>query len=68
MSLDEFQQYYSEAMGNALNQLQRVTLLSSNLNESVEEINASLRQLNRVTEQFINAQSQNPDESSDSEA
>ncbi len=63
MSLDEFEQYYREAMSNALNQLQRVTLFSSNLQEAVEEISTSLQQLNRTTEQFINDQRQNSDES-----
>ncbi len=63
MSVDEFEQYYREAMSNALNQLQRVTLLSSNLQEAVEEMSTSLQQLNRTTEQFINDQRQNSDES-----
>ena len=61
MSLDEFEQYYREAMGNALNQLQRVTLLSSNLQGSVEEIDVSLQQLNRTTEDFVASQRQNSD-------
>jgi hypothetical protein len=68
MSLDEFEQYYREAMRNALNQLQRVTLLSSNLHDAVEEVNASLQQLNRATEKFINDQRQNSDDESDSES
>ncbi len=68
MSLDEFEQYYREAMGNALNQLQRVTLLSSNLQEAVDEISTSLQQLNRTTEQFIGDQRQNSDDESDSES
>ncbi|WP_071789099.1 hypothetical protein [Leptolyngbya sp. Heron Island J] len=67
MSLDEFEQYYREAMSNALNQLQRITLLSSNLQDTVEEISTSLEQLNRTTEQFIKVQRQNSDES-DSES
>ena len=61
MSLDEFEQYYREAMGNALNQLQRVILLSSNLQGSVEEIDVSLQQLNRTTEDFVASQRQNSD-------
>lgn len=64
MSLSEFEQYYREAMSNALNQLQRVTLLSSNLSNSVEEISLSLQQLNRTTEEFINDQRQNSDDES----
>ncbi len=68
MSLEEFEQYYREAMGDALNQLQRLTLLSSNLNETVEEINVSLKNLNQATEQFINAQRQNSDGESGSES
>jgi hypothetical protein len=68
MSLDEFEQYYRDAMRNALNQLQRVTLLSSNLHEAVEEVSASLQQLNRTTEQFINDQRQNSDDESGPES
>ncbi|WP_323366838.1 hypothetical protein [Leptothoe sp. PORK10 BA2] len=52
----------------ALNQLQRVTLLSDNLQDSVEEISASLQQLNRTTEAFIVDQRQNSDDESDSES
>ena len=63
MSLDEFEQYYREAMSDGLNQLQRLTLLSSNLQGAVEEISTSLQQLNRTTEQFITDQRQNSDES-----
>ncbi|MEA5465886.1 hypothetical protein VB741_19325 [Leptothoe sp. PORK10 BA2] len=68
MSLDEFEKYYREAMSMALNQLQRVTLLSDNLQDSVEEISASLQQLNRTTEAFIVDQRQNSDDESDSES
>lgn len=68
MSLDEFEKYYREAMGKALNQLQRVTLLSNNLQDSVEEISASLQQLNRTTEEFITDQRQNSDDESESES
>ena len=63
MSLDEFEQYYREAMSNVLNRLQRLTLLSSNLQGAIEEISTSLQQLNRTTEKFINDQRQNSDES-----
>ncbi|MEM8611893.1 MAG: hypothetical protein AAGF93_07730 [Cyanobacteria bacterium P01_H01_bin.105] len=66
MSLDEFEQYYRESMSNALNQLQRITLLSSNLQGSVEEISVSLQRLNRATEVFIIGQRQNSDESESS--
>lgn len=61
MSLDEFENYYRESMSNALNQLQRMTLLSSNLQDTVDEISTSLQQLNRATEEFINNQRQNSD-------
>ncbi|MDV3353877.1 hypothetical protein SPB21_13155 [Leptothoe sp. ISB3NOV94-8A] len=68
MSLDEFEQYYREMMGNALNQLQRVTLLSSNLQGTVEEISVSLQQLSRTTEEFISDQRQKPDDEPGSES
>lgn len=61
MSLNEFEQYYRESMSNALNQLQRMTLISSNLQGTVDELNTSLQQLNRTTEEFINDQRQNSD-------
>lgn len=61
MSLNEFEQYYREAMSNALSQLQRMTLLSANLQGTVEEVSTSLQQLNRTTEEFINSQRQNSD-------
>ncbi|MEL7508908.1 MAG: hypothetical protein AAFN42_16375 [Cyanobacteria bacterium J06554_1] len=66
--MDEFEKYYREAMSQALNQLQRVTLLSANLQESVEEISTSLQQLNRTTEEFISDQRQNSDDKSDPES
>ncbi|MEO0433225.1 MAG: hypothetical protein AAF151_16180 [Cyanobacteria bacterium J06656_5] len=68
MSLDEFEKYYREAMSQALNQLQRVTLLSANLQESVDEISTSLQQLNRTTEDFISDQRQNSDDKSEPES
>ncbi|MEM9264416.1 MAG: hypothetical protein AAGA46_02725 [Cyanobacteria bacterium P01_F01_bin.13] len=68
MSLEEFEQYYREAMSNALNQLQRVTLISTNLQDSIEEISTSLQQLNHTTEKFINDQRQNSDDESDPES
>ncbi|MGD1949397.1 MAG: hypothetical protein ACFB14_07100 [Leptolyngbyaceae cyanobacterium] len=63
MSLDEFEKHYRDSMSDALNKLQRVTLLSSNLQESLEEISVSLQKLNQTTEEFINYQRQNSDES-----
>ncbi len=68
MSLEEFEKYYREAMGDALNQLQRITLLSENFQESVEEISASLQKLNRTTDEFIADQRQNSDDESESES
>ena len=68
MSLDEFEKYYRESMSNALNQLQRMTLLSSNLQETVDEINVSLQQLNRATEKFIRNQRQNSNDESGPES
>ena len=63
MSIDEFEQYYRESMSRALNQLQRVTLLSSSLQDTVDEINASLQKLNQSTEDFLKHQRQNSDDS-----
>ncbi|MEM7796072.1 MAG: hypothetical protein AAF579_16660 [Cyanobacteria bacterium P01_C01_bin.118] len=68
MSLDEFEKYYREAMSDALNQLQRVTMISANLQESVDEINISLQKLNRATDEFIQDQRQNSDEVSGPES
>lgn len=68
MSLDEFEKYYREAMSDALNQLQRVTMISANLQESVDEINTSLQKLNRATDEFIQDQRQNSDEVSGPES
>ena len=68
MSLEEFEQHYRDTMSEALNQLQRVTLLSSNLQEAIEEISVSLQKLNQTTEQFINDQRQNSDDESDPES
>lgn len=62
MSLEEFEKYYRESMSSALNQLQRMTLLSSNMQETVDEINASLQKLNQTTEAFIESQRQNSEE------
>ena len=64
MSLDEFEKYYREAMSEALNQLQRVTLLSANLQDSVNEISTSLQKLNRTTDDYIQTQRQNSDDES----
>lgn len=49
-------------MSSALNQLQRMTLLSSNLQETVDEINASLQKLNQITEDYLKIQRQSSDE------
>lgn len=68
MSLDEFEQYYRDAMSDALNQLQRVTLLSTNLRGSVEEIGVSLQKLNLTAEKFIYDQRQNSDDESASQS
>ena len=68
MSLEEFEKDYREAMSNALNQLQRVTLIATNLQDSIDEIQTSLQQLNRTTEEFISDQRQNSDDESDSES
>ena len=68
MSLDEFEQYYREAMSDALNQLQRVTMLSANLQESVDEISTSLQKLNRATDEFIQDQRQNSEDVSGPES
>ncbi|NEQ52208.1 MAG: hypothetical protein F6K11_19055 [Leptolyngbya sp. SIO3F4] len=68
MSPDEFEKYYRQAMSEALNQLQRVTLLSANLQESVDEISTSLQKLNRVTDEFIRDQRQNSDDESGPES
>ncbi len=64
MSLEEFEKYYRESMSSALNQLQRMTLLSSNFQETVDEINASLKRLNQATEKFIESQRQSSDDES----
>ena len=48
MSLDEFEQYYRDAMSDALNQLQRVLLLSNSLRGSAEEIGVSLQKLKQI--------------------
>ena len=64
MSLDEFEKHYRDSMSDALNKLQRVTLLSSTLQESLEEISVSLQKLNQTTEEFINHQRQNSDDES----
>ncbi len=66
MSLEEFEKDYREAMSNALNQLQRVTLIATNLQDSIDEIQTSLQQLNRTTEEFISDQRQNSDDESES--
>lgn len=55
-------------MSKALNQLQRMALLSSNLQETVDELSTSLQQLNRTTEEFISDQRQNSDDESGSES
>lgn len=68
MSLDEFEQYYREAMNDALNQLQRVTMLYTNLQGSVDEISTSLQKLNRATDEFIQDQRQNSEEVSGPES
>lgn len=68
MSLDEFEQYYREAMSDALNQLQRVTMLYTNLQGSVDEISTSLQKLNRATDEFIQDQRQNSEEVSGPES
>ncbi|MEM7064400.1 MAG: hypothetical protein AAF572_14695 [Cyanobacteria bacterium P01_B01_bin.77] len=68
MSLDEFEQYYRESMSKALNQLQRMTLLSANLQETVDELNTSLQTLNQTTEEFLSDQRQNSEDESDSES
>ena len=68
MTLDEFEQYYRDAMSDALNQLQRMLLLSNNLRGSVEEIGVSLQKLNLTTEEFINNQRQNSDDESASQS
>ena len=68
MSLDEFEKYYRDAMSEALNQLQRVTLLSANLQESVDEISTALQKLNRTTDEFIRDQRQNSDDESGPES
>lgn len=64
MSIEEFERYYRESMSSALNQLQRMTLLSSNLQETVDEINTSLQRLNQTTEDFIQSQRQNSEDGS----
>ena len=64
MSLEEFEKHYRDSMSDALNKLQRVTLLSSNLQEALEEISVSLQKLNQTTEEFINYQRQNSDDES----
>lgn len=68
MSLDEFEKNYRKAMSEALTQLQRVTLLSSNLQESVDEISTSLQKLNRATDEYIRDQRQNSDDESGPES
>ena len=68
MSLGEFEKHYRETMSDALNQLQRAMLLSSNLQETLEEISVSLQKLNQTTEDFINDQRQNSEEESDPES
>lgn len=68
MSLDEFEKYYREAMSDALNQLQRVTMLYTNLQGSVDEINTSLQKLNRATDEYIRDQRQNSEDASEPES
>ncbi|MGD1854907.1 MAG: hypothetical protein ACFB2W_11725 [Leptolyngbyaceae cyanobacterium] len=68
MSINEFEKYYREAMSDALNQLQRVTLLSANLQESVEEISTSLQRLNHTTDEYMRSQRQNSDAESGPES
>lgn len=64
MSIDEFEQYHREIMSTALNQLQRVTLYSTNLQDALEEVAVCLQTLHRTTDEFISDQRQNPDDAS----
>ncbi|MEO0455172.1 MAG: hypothetical protein AAF152_01135 [Cyanobacteria bacterium P01_A01_bin.114] len=58
MTIDEFELRYRESMQEVRNQLQYITLLSSQMQDTVTGVSDTLQLFNQTTEQFIAEQRQ----------
>ncbi|NJL84798.1 MAG: hypothetical protein HC886_00555 [Leptolyngbyaceae cyanobacterium SM1_1_3] len=58
MNIQDFEGRYREEMGEILNQLQTVVLLSSQIEARITRIGNSIQQLSQTVESFIREQKQ----------
>ncbi|MFE4107335.1 hypothetical protein [Almyronema epifaneia] len=58
MNIQDFEVRYREEIGEILNQLQTVVLLSSQIEARITRIGESIQQLSQTVESFIGEQNQ----------